>query len=256
MRVFACCSVGIGRWYWAVWESEEEAREREKPVAEGYEKSAKSAEEAAERRAEGEVRKLPAKWAKEYKGGGKKEQVGEKRSRLARPKAPVNREGARPKVAFLYAAVEGEALEERGQVVVSKHRIVKQNARKVHVEAEEFDEEGWEGRKEEAGEKVRTVAVDRGELRKEGRFRTGRGANERTFYESEDAGIRDVEREMAEKYEWCGVLGVGFPCGKEEVKAAYRRRARGAHPDGGGEEGEFREVERAYRAAMAYFEGV
>src|SRR5690606_9409516 len=67
---FACCSVGIGRWYWAAWESEAEARALAPALATGYESSADRAQlKAAERLGPG-VKRLPAKWASGYKRRG------------------------------------------------------------------------------------------------------------------------------------------------------------------------------------------
>ena len=42
--VFACCSVGVGRWFWVAWGSEAEARARSPALASGYEASADRAE--------------------------------------------------------------------------------------------------------------------------------------------------------------------------------------------------------------------
>ena len=98
----------------------------------------------------------------------------------------------------------------------------------------------------------RTLAVDRLALRKEGRFHVGRAQADLTFYASEQAGISDVEAALTAKHPWCAVLGVRFPCSVDDIKAAYRRLAFISHPDRGGDAAEFRSVERAYRAAMAY----
>ncbi len=268
--VFACCSVGIGRWFWVAWGSEAEARALEPALASGYEASADRAErEAAERLGPG-MKRLPAKWASGYKrrGGVAAREPGTGRGAAggdeARPRARLGRPGGQPKrqetatrLAFLYSATPREPPDSLGHVAVTRHRIVKQTARKIHVEREPFDEDEWARRGEEPTEGVprpRTLAVDRAALRAEGRFRCGGSHGGLTFYASEEAGIRDVEAALTAKHAWCAGLGVRFPCTVDTVKSAYRRLALASHPDAGGDPAEFRAVERAYRAALAYFE--
>ena len=101
--------------------------------------------------------------------------------------------------------------------------------------------------------KVRTLAVDRVALRTEGRFRCRHAHRELTFYASEEDGFRDVMAALTAKHAWCAPLGVRFPCSVGSIKAAYRRLALTSHPDVGGDPAEFRKVEQAYRAALAYF---
>jgi hypothetical protein len=51
---------------------------------------------------------------------------------------------------------------------------------------------------------------------------------------------------------WCDTLGLTLPCGIDDVKAAYRRLAKAAHPDTGGNADDFMAIESAYREALAY----
>src|SRR3954447_25803179 len=67
---FACCSVGIGRWFWVAWENESEARALSPALASGYEASAARAEAKAVERVGPRLRRLPAKWASGYKRRG------------------------------------------------------------------------------------------------------------------------------------------------------------------------------------------
>jgi DnaJ-domain-containing protein 1 len=148
----------------------------------------------------------------------------------------------------LYSASESDR---PGEVAVARHRIVRQNPRKIHVDREPFREEEWTSREEGGPDapKPRTLAVDRDALRRQGRA-PHRGS---FFYASEEDGIRDVHAALTSKHAWCASLGVKFPCSAESVKAAYRRLARTTHPDAGGDPAEFRAVEQAYRDALAYF---
>ena len=270
--VFACCSVGIGRWFWAAWSSEAEARALSPALATGYESTADRAElEAAERLGPG-LRRLPAKWASGYKrrGGvaarvrGSERGVGDRgetgaRARFGRLGGQPKRPEASPRLAFLFCAMEREPPDAFEPVAVTRHRIARQTARKIHIECDPFDEDEWARRVDRAGEsseggpKVRTLAVDRATLRAEGKFRSAPSHRGLTFYASEEDGIRDVEAALTAKHPWCALLGVRFPCSVDSIKAAYRRRARASHPDTGGDPAEFRSVEQAYRAALAYF---
>lgn len=269
---FACCSAGIGRWFWVAWESEAEARALSPALASGYEKSADRAEAKAVERLGTGMTRLPAKWASAYIRRGKpasrppetdrgNEDAGEPRprSRFGRWAKPPKRPDAAPRLSFLYSAAMREPPDSLGHVAVTRHRIVKQSARKIYVECDPFDEEDW-ARRSELGEdsttdvpKARTLTVDRTTLRKEGRFQCGRAHRGKTFYATEEDGIRDVEAALTARYTWCAKLGVRFPCSVETIKAAYRRLARGSHPDTGGNPDDFRTLERAYRDALAYF---
>lgn len=266
---FACCSVGIGRWFWVAWESEAEAKSLSPPLASGYEASADRAEAKAAERLGSAVRRLPAKWASAYKRGGRPEaQVtrakrevgggeGKPRSRFGRRGDRPDRPAAAPRLAFLYCVIEREPPDPSDPVAVTRHRIVKQTTTKIHVERDPFDEDEWARRSEEAADgalKPPTIAVDRAALRIEGRFRCGRTHTGLTFYSSEDAGIRDVEADLTARHAWCATLGLRFPLSTSSIKAAYRRLAMTAHPDAGGDAAEFRAIEQAYREALAYLQ--
>jgi hypothetical protein len=47
-----------------------------------------------------------------------------------------------------------------------------------------------------------------------------------------------------------GLLKLSFPCTVAEVRAAYRKLAKRAHPDRGGSHGEFLELQAAYEQAL------
>ena len=181
------------------------------------------------------------------------------KARIGRPGGPSRRDGGATRLAFLYSATEREPPDSLGHVAVARHRIVRQNARKIHVDCDPFDEDEWARRGERGGEssgdapKTRTLAVDRVTLRTEGRFRCRHAHRDLIFYASEEDGIRDVEAALTAKYAWCATLGVRFPCSADSIKAAYRRLAMTSHPDAGGDPAEFRTVEQAYREALAYF---
>src|SRR5690242_3996740 len=67
---FACCSAGIGRWFWVAWASESDARALTPGVASGFEKSADAAKKKAVESVGPELKQLPAKWASGYRRRG------------------------------------------------------------------------------------------------------------------------------------------------------------------------------------------
>lgn len=252
---YACCSIGIGRWYWAVWANEDAARAGAGPVASGYEKTGEAAEKKAAGAAGPRSKRLATKWASRFKRGGValKEAGSKPRSRLSRRADPPKMANAPTRPTFLYVASESEQAGSRGEVVIVRHRIVRQTARTIYIDREPFREEEWHHQENDGptpgGPKPRTLSVARETLRREGRF-THRGSN---FYATEEAGIQDVHAALTARHGWCAALGVTFPCSAASIKSAYRRLARKSHPDGGGDPAEFRAVEEAYREAMAYF---
>src|SRR3954447_2444848 len=115
---FACCSVGIGRWFWVAWESESGARAHSPALASGYEVSAARAEVKAAEQVGPRLKRLPARWASDYKrGGGSLARVPTKegeagagagarpRARIGRPGGPYRRDGGATRLAFLYSAI-------------------------------------------------------------------------------------------------------------------------------------------------------
>ncbi|MHB1558953.1 MAG: DnaJ domain-containing protein [Isosphaeraceae bacterium] len=272
---FACCSAGIGRWFWVAWESESDARALAPALASGFEGSASRAEAKATERVGRVVKRLPGKWASGYRrGGGRPAAVPSAaeepaagdarpaRTRISRFRASSSRGSGSTRLSFLYCVTEREPPDARGPIEVARHRIVKQNPRKIHVDPEPFDEGTWARRADadaDGGEssadapKQRTLAVGRVMLRTEGRFRCRHAQRELVFYASEEDGLRDVEAALTEKHGWCAVLGVRFPCTADSIKTAYRRLAMASHPDAGGEAARFQTIEQAYREALAYF---
>ncbi len=156
LPAFSCCSIGIGRWFWVTWDSESDARAQSPAVACGYEASASRAEGKVRERVGPDAKRLPSKWASGYKRGGgssgRASSTAEEsaavapsrpKSRLSRPRGTSARDGGSTRLAFLYSAAEREPADALGHVAVARHRIVKQNPRKFHVDSEPFDQDEW-----------------------------------------------------------------------------------------------------------------
>src|SRR5207253_597400 len=110
------------------------------------------------------LKRLAAKWASGYKRrGGMAARVprteGEAgsgdalrpRARIGRLGGPSRWDGGATHLAFLYSATAREPPDSLGHVAVARHRIVRQNARKIHVEWDHFDEHEWARRVERGG---------------------------------------------------------------------------------------------------------
>ncbi len=131
------------------------------------------------------------------------------------------------------------------------HLVLRKTPRRIHVTEQSF----WTGQlgtEDEAwAPPGRSLALDRARLERDGSVDSGRW-RESSFY---------ARREEAEDgpSPWgpaaLGRLGLRAPCTREDIKAAYRRRAMEAHPDRGGDPAEFQAVEDAYRRLSRAAEG-
>jgi hypothetical protein len=90
----------------------------------------------------------------------------------------------------------------------------------------------------------RTIALDRAKLEREGRA-WSRAVRD-YFY------TRPWEERRHRYVPECGMLlGLTFPWTRDQLKRAFRRMARKAHPDAGGSDEEFKAVDRAYEQALS-----
>lgn len=62
-------------------------------------------------------------------------------------------------------------------------------------------------------------------------------------------GFTALPEAVAIRY-WWTVLGISRDASADEIKSAYRTKAKICHPDAGGSEEQFKELERAYREGM------
>ena len=65
------------------------------------------------------------------------------KARIGRLGGPSRRDGGATRLAFLYSATGREPPDSLGHVAVARHRIVRQNARKIHVDCDPFDEDDF-----------------------------------------------------------------------------------------------------------------
>lgn len=230
-RFFAVASLGKGRWYWVVWPSAEEVQAGEglPHVAEGYEETKAEAVDRAL-----EVAGMHGAWL----AAGHARQYQRQRSR-------GGGEGGLGAVEVLYHDVQDR---ETGSWFSLPHRVVRKTRRYVYVEQRPYDPERLAGGWLDLG--APTYRLDREALEREGHAFVPITAeiDDPLFFGAPYE--ERVERVAAEVFPCFRRLGLSFPCTVDQVKAAYRRLAKDAHPDRGGSHDGFLALQEAYEQAL------
>lgn len=130
---------------------------------------------------------------------------------------------------------------------VTPHRIVKRTKTRIYVEREPFREnvrysdEWWRWHQP-------TFVLDRAEVEKTGKARGNRSRWYDTFYQSPEMYFAEVRSDS--RPECFEILGVELGASEKEVKSAYFRLAKSAHPDAGGDVDKFKELQKAYESTL------
>ncbi len=244
-RFFAITSLNRSRWYWVVWPSLGELQASKEPLlhtGEGYEKTKAEAVERALELAGTDAERIAAKYAKAYH----------------RSKADTSRKGARHRITeppdtpvaqgFLYRDVR-DAMTRHWDSV--PHRVVRITRKYVYVEQHPYSPDDLTG--SWLDQERPTFRLDRQALEQEG-----------YAFIPATATIADTEEPMfftrprhkcvgwyGRQLPKClGVLGLSWPCTVTDVKEAYRRLVKRAHPDGGGNHDKFLALQEAYEQAL------
>jgi hypothetical protein len=148
------------------------------------------------------------------------------------------------------------------------HRVLKKTAKGiwVHESAIPASDVGTSGEnRDRSWPCKKPIVLDRAMLERQGWTRNGRKRDsafysrphvervesqeeidERASRERFASGLDCLRRMAGPTPDDLRVLGVSWPCSAEELKAAYRSRAKETHPDRGGSAEEFRRVNEAY----------
>jgi DnaJ domain len=163
----------------------------------------------------------------------------EKTSSPARPAARVQ---ARPRE-YLYTRLHSDADE---APLIAAHLVVKKTAKRVYVSRRSIgpnqvgtDDEDWTSEE-------KTIALDRARLERDGSVYSSSHRHS-DFYASRDAATGEADRTGPDAL---AVLKLRAPCTLEDIKDAYRARAKEVHPDRGGKPADFQAVEAAYRRLL------
>jgi hypothetical protein len=150
------------------------------------------------------------------------------------------------------------------------HRVLKKTAKRIWVHTKAIPAEHVGTRKEKRPEPFGTpIVLDREMLERQGWTRNGR-RRDSAFYARPNVERVESQEEIDERARreqwqrsaygphglWGGgvgpirddlrMLGLSWPCSREEIKAAYRRLALQTHPDRGGSTEAFRRINEAY----------
>jgi hypothetical protein len=242
-RFVAITSLGKSRWYWVVWPSLDEIRASDEPllhVGEGYEKTKSEAVERALELAGIYAEWIAAKYARYYH----RNKTSLKRRNL-NPGAPESYNT--PKMhEFLFRDVYD--MESKKWVSVP-HRIMRRTRKFVFVEQQPYSPGeltgSWFDRESP------TFRLDRLMLEKEGYA----FVPATTYVEDAEEIFFNNEYTKASgevRIKCIEALNLSWPCTEAEVKGAYRRLAKTAHPDGGGSQDMFLALQEAYVQALQF----
>lgn len=240
-RFVAITSLSKNRWYWVVWPSLEETQASDEPllqVGEGYEKTKSEAVERALELAGKNAEWIAAKYARIYH----RNKPSVKRRRL-NPRTP-ERSNTLKMPEFLYRDVYDT---ESRQWVPVPHRVVRRTREYVFIEQQPYSPDeltgSWFDRESP------TFRLNRRMLEQEGYAFVPATAYvedvEEIYFSNEytrvsgDAQIKCIQ-----------MLNLSWPCTEAEVKRAYRKLVKSAHPDGGGTQDKFLALQEAYGQAL------
>jgi hypothetical protein len=152
---------------------------------------------------------------------------------------PASRPQSRPRE-YLYTRLHSEQEE---TPLIAAHLVVKKTAKRVYVTRRTIgpdqigsDDENWT-----LDEK--TIPLDRLRLERDGSVYSSSHRHS-DFYGTRDAALGERLESGPGAF---AVLKLRPPCTIEDIKNAYRTRAKEVHPDRGGNPADFQAVEAAYR---------
>jgi hypothetical protein len=258
---YSRCNVGKRGWFWIAFRFADGPGEWLDLIAEGVEPTAAGAEAKAGEAAGPKARMLTTHYASyECK----------KRAAIRRMARPAIGKGSAP-IEYAWNPEsyysDGDS-DGRERWIMYRHRIVKKTARRVYVRREpeyeprdlmESRQRSWADYQEQ------TLILDRAKFESRGCASWHKKYDHRIFYstkEGAEAKIREIEdswRRISSPGtttpSWALSLGLAWPATADEVKAAYREKAKALHPDAGGDAERFVALQQAYESAMRWCDG-
>jgi hypothetical protein len=232
---FAVTSLGKKRWYWVVWPSLAliQAQGVSGHLAEGYEQTKTAAVDQALVRAGLHGEWVAAKFAKQYHRQRRRpDQASD-----ASPAVPTLLE-------FLYRDRHDPVTEDWYSM---PHRVVKKTKKYVYVDRQPYDTERLSG--SWLDDDASTFRLSRAMLEQEGyAFTPVNDLDDPLFFTTP---YSERLLQATDQAPACfRQLNLSFPCTLAEVKAAYRKLAKQAHPDQGGSHEQFLALQTAYEQAL------
>lgn len=242
-RFFAITSLGKSRWYWVVWPSLDEIRASKEfllHVGEGYEATKSAAVERAL-----ELAGQNAKWIAE-----KFAQIEHRYKTSPQRKRREPRTADRQKPLSMHEFVYRDVYDSDIKKWVSvPHRVMRKTRLFVFVEQQPYSPGELTG--SWFDQEIPTFRLDRRMLEREGfafvpATMYVEDAEEIFFSSEYTKATGEVTIRCLEK------LNLTWPCTEAEVKGAYRKFVKTAHPDGGGSHEKFLALQETYVQALQF----
>jgi hypothetical protein len=248
---FSRCSAGSRGWFWVVQPPGSPWGLDVEPMAEGFEPTAKEAEAKA--------RSIAGEWARQLYANFAAHVLLKRACEKRMARDPNGDDASR--IEFVWEAYHHVSDEPcvPDEWKVHPHRVVKKTARRVYVEREPYREPAVPADRERHWYDYldQTFVLDRRELERG----QGVGPARRRWYggdfyqsrEEAERAIAALSRSFGPlaRPDWADVLDLEWPITRQDVKEAYRRKAKELHPDHGGDHDEFVKLEAAYRMALS-----
>lgn len=152
------------------------------------------------------------------------------------------------RLTFVYAVGHGYS----GTFAPKKHRIIKRTAKRIYVSQERWStERSLLKGKSWYKHKVKMYALDRATLEAGEPVKRGSGSLRYYWWLRHEDAHEDAHGAAVSYVPAClAVLGLDEAATPDDVRAAYRRLSKERHPDAGGTEAAFVELQQAYEQAL------
>jgi hypothetical protein len=240
---YAVCKLGPSRFFWVAWPAENIHECYDRPIGHGYAAIEAAAITAALALTETGAKCFPKGWAANYH----RKIAAQRRTEKLRA-GPSADTGAAPAEYLYNRWWDNEDCETR----YAPHRIIKKTKRRIFIDREDAQRGEWYAKwVAEHSEDLRTIALDRATLERDGKASSGRGYfNDYYTKEAMEREIADRERARGLSAPCITALGLSWPCTLADVKRTWRELARKLHPDHGGDADAFRDMRSHYEAAL------
>jgi hypothetical protein len=240
-RFVAITSLSKSRWYWVIWPSLEEIQASAEPllhIGEGYEKTKAEAVERALELAGRYAEWIAAKYARIYHRN--------KTSAKRRRRNPGTPEHSN--IPNLHEFLYRDVYEPKSkQWVPVPHRVARRTRKFVFIEQRPYSPDELTGSWFDRGSP--TFRLNRRMLEQEGYAfvpATAYADDADEIYFSNEYTKAPVPAQI----KCIQMLNLSWPCTEAEVKGAYRKLVKSAHPDGGGSQELFLVLQEAYEQAL------
>jgi hypothetical protein len=234
---YAVCSAGHERWFWMAW-TDYNALCAGDMIATGYAATRAAAVTAAVTAAGPEDGAGPAGFAAQ--------QLPRINAKI-RLEAGSTRTDTQPLHLVYNGHWQTSDYDGRRYWYAEAHRVVKITRTRYYVDRECYFNGKGEPRQPNPNRPVETFTLDREQLETTGSTTRGHGWYNEYFLSPDPPARAPISGEVPA---YLAALGLDGTASKVDVRRAYRRLVKTAHPDAGGDESRFIEIQRAYEQAL------